>query len=109
MRISGWSSDVCSSDLVEPAERVDRPQDPGAHLQHAGAHAAPELLQPRRAPHSRRPAGLRLRPRVQDRHRTLDAAHPRLPERSPRSEEHTSELQSLMRISYAVIGLKKKK
>src|SRR3546814_3143760 len=27
----------------------------------------------------------------------------------PRSEEHTSELQSLMRISYAVFGLKKKK
>src|SRR3546814_5703591 len=29
--------------------------------------------------------------------------------RAPRSEEHTSELQSLMRISYAVFGLKKKK
>src|SRR3546814_10196834 len=28
--------------------------------------------------------------------------------RSPRSEEHTSELQSLMRISYAVFCLKKK-
>src|SRR3546814_4047531 len=27
----------------------------------------------------------------------------------PRSEEHTSELQSLMRISYAVFGFKKKK
>src|SRR3546814_2242255 len=29
--------------------------------------------------------------------------------RGPRSEEHTSELQSLMRISYAVFCLKKKK
>src|SRR3546814_8890478 len=29
--------------------------------------------------------------------------------RRPRSEEHTSELQSLMRTSYAVFGLKKKK
>src|SRR3546814_9820449 len=29
--------------------------------------------------------------------------------RKPRSEEHTSELQSLMRISYAVFCLKKKK
>src|SRR3546814_3595504 len=29
--------------------------------------------------------------------------------RAPRSEEHTSELQSLMRISYAVFCLKKKK
>src|SRR3546814_3907938 len=28
---------------------------------------------------------------------------------TPRSEEHTSELQSLMRISYAVFGLKTKK
>src|SRR3546814_5142774 len=32
----------------------------------------------------------------------------RLPELGPRSEEHTSELQSLMRISYAVFCLKKK-
>src|SRR3546814_5976056 len=30
-------------------------------------------------------------------------------DRRPRSEEHTSELQSLMRISYAVLCLKKKK
>src|SRR3546814_2675379 len=33
----------------------------------------------------------------------------RLGDRRPRSEEHTSELQSLMRISYAVFCLKKKK
>src|SRR3546814_6519459 len=33
----------------------------------------------------------------------------RLLSRNPRSEEHTSELQSLMRISYAVFCLKKKK
>src|SRR3546814_1097328 len=33
----------------------------------------------------------------------------RLPGSIPRSEEHTSELQSLMRISYAVFCLKKKK
>src|SRR3546814_7117438 len=35
--------------------------------------------------------------------------HPRLPPAEKRSEEHTSELQSLMRISYAVFCLKKKK
>src|SRR3546814_1233854 len=34
---------------------------------------------------------------------TIDSAN------APRSEEHTSELQSLMRISYAVFCLKKKK
>src|SRR3546814_4767617 len=33
---------------------------------------------------------------------------PALPQRASRSEEHTSELQSLMRISYAVFCLKKK-
>src|SRR3546814_3353967 len=33
----------------------------------------------------------------------------RLAQAGPRSEEHTSELQSLMRISYAVFCLKKKK
>src|SRR3546814_9847431 len=37
----------------------------------------------------------------------LDQA--RIIEGEPRSEEHTSELQSLMRISYAVFCLKKKK
>src|SRR3546814_4682197 len=36
-------------------------------------------------------------------------AAPRLGEDCGRSEEHTSELQSLMRISYAVFCLKKKK
>src|SRR3546814_4162484 len=35
--------------------------------------------------------------------------HNRCPASQPRSEEHTSELQSLMRISYAVFCLKKKK
>src|SRR3546814_9537783 len=41
-----------------------------------------------------RPSGVRLR---------------RIADRRLRSEEHTSELQSLMRISYAVFCLKKKK
>src|SRR3546814_1782009 len=46
---------------------------------------------------------------------TIYRRHPRIsaamlaPPRRPRSEEHTSELQSLMRISYAVFCLKKKK
>src|SRR3546814_9787909 len=39
----------------------------------------------------------------------VDALVPFLNERMLRSEEHTSELQSLMRISYAVFCLKKKK
>src|SRR3546814_2626035 len=39
----------------------------------------------------------------------LGAVRVRSPRRDRRSEEHTSELQSLMRISYAVFCLKKKK
>src|SRR3546814_1497468 len=39
----------------------------------------------------------------------FDASHFALHGLWPRSEEHTSELQSLMRISYAVFCLKKKK
>src|SRR3546814_4689703 len=42
--------------------------------------------------------------------RRVRIERPRWPfSREPRSEEHTSELQSLMRISYAVFCLKKKK
>src|SRR3546814_2215601 len=41
--------------------------------------------------------------------RTQPLPTPRSRPRSPRSEEHTSELQSLMRNSYAVFCLKKKK
>src|SRR3546814_2247336 len=42
------------------------------------------------------------------RHRNIGGACPNLCRRVLRSEEHTSELQSLMRISYAVFCLKKK-
>src|SRR3546814_4209285 len=44
-----------------------------------------------------------------DIHITFDHDHAPSPSRRGRSEEHTSELQSLMRISYAVFCLKKKK
>src|SRR3546814_8914811 len=58
---------------------------------------------PRNGPRARQARDLRRAP---DRH--LRTA-PRLRHRPRRSEEHTSELQSLMRISYAVFCLKKKK
>src|SRR3546814_10790601 len=44
-----------------------------------------------------------------DKHPVLARTVPEMWERLTRSEEHTSELQSLMRISYAVFCLKKKK
>src|SRR3546814_4607332 len=59
-----------------------------------------------------RRAWLRLRRGcVRHRERPDIGLHPRESEPPPsaRSEEHTSELQSLMRISYAVFCLKKKK
>src|SRR3546814_10091565 len=98
MRISDWSSDVCSSDLAgngiatekadgrrtvrtkaaQPRERPAEP--PELHIRRCvrnGAGRGPQVFRPQRGP--------------------------------DRSEEHTSELQSLMRISYAVFCLKKKK
>src|SRR3546814_19262855 len=52
----------------------------------------------------------RTRKRLQGRHsRPSTVSARRAPVNASRSEEHTSELQSLMRISYAVFCLKKKK
>src|SRR3546814_1101661 len=107
MRISDWSSDVCSSDLPCIADRAQ-----GALLQRQTVSdtrsAAPARSPPDQshvhpgATATAHPASLRaLHVR-----RSLTTV-PTLP--LPRSEEHTSELQSLMRISYAVFCLKKKK
>src|SRR3546814_5155195 len=87
MRISDWSSDVCSSDLHSPLYRGEGVA-PEVHL-----ITLPE----------------RLKQQLQ-----LDffccifdlCVHRGI--HTLRSEEHTSELQSLMRISYAVFCLKKK-
>src|SRR3546814_3047145 len=55
--------------------------------------------------HGRRQAGHRSSDRRRDRQRNAAGGHSR--QGRGRSEEHTSELQSLMRISYAVFCLKK--
>src|SRR3546814_6496497 len=100
MRISDWSSDVCSSDLA--------------------ALARSRILGLRQAEYCRQGRGhCRIRPRPRGRVRrksrkpATDERHlrraPIWGRGSSRSEEHTSELQSLMRISYAVFCLKKKK
>src|SRR3546814_3318183 len=91
MRISDWSSDVCSSDLVAAVAR---------NIVQPGAMA--ELRRDPARRRARRNADAIVLAKEDQRHgRTLI--------RRPRSEEHTSELQSLMRISYAVFCLKKKK
>src|SRR3546814_5190712 len=112
MRISDWSSDVCSSDLsvisastgrpgpsvldlgfqvlVSPtacvAEPLELPEPPAASQK--SIDRAMEIITSAQNPVLFVGAGVQL---------------------SQRSEEHTSELQSLMRISYAVFCLKKNK
>src|SRR3546814_2876418 len=60
--------------------------------------------EPRHRPGSRGPAGRNAARRIQGPEPVVQP-----PPDPRRSEEHTSELQSLMRISYAVFCLKKKK
>src|SRR3546814_5365726 len=120
MRISDWSSDVCSSDLVG--------------LEGAGNGAGARSAEPRGARYSRLCRARRhgqgyLHPRALARRGALsgeDGTEPRRrvllaligasrryeeggPERPPflRTAENTSELQAIMRIQYAIIRLKK--
>src|SRR3546814_1923520 len=109
VRISDWSSDVGSSDLCRrhpPLPRL-RHGDPrrGAgrvrrlrsrHRHRVPRHRPGVAVPAQPSPFPQGPAG-----------QTPDLLERLLP-RAPRSEEHTSELQSLMRISYAVFCLKKK-
>src|SRR3546814_5294224 len=92
MRISDWSSDVCSSDLV--ARRIGEGGREFGEPRLVVIHAEHELDDRRH-----RRAGLHGDARILQQLRIA----------LRRSEEHTSELQSLMRISYAVFCLKKKK
>src|SRR3546814_4960993 len=122
MRISDWSSDVCSSDLSRP-RAAGAGCGAGARLpDHPGAHPLSQLQLHRHQPPDRHQ--LRL-PRSEDpllmalAKSTGEDALETAPREvstfglalgnSGRSEEHTSELQSLMRISYAVFCLQKKK
>src|SRR3546814_9250083 len=125
MRISDWRSDVCYYDINDR----QRARAEGTWAEAACAHSQYDSDGWRSGDHARRTdprdpprAGTR---RLEDRrHRSLrgersvrvrsaclaarDWRGPREAQRQ-RSEEHTSELQSLMRISYAVFCLKKKK
>src|SRR3546814_6081245 len=99
MRISDWSSDVCSSDLKDgriyeggdwgqrPCLRLTGWRNPGG-----GMNCGPLSA---------------IRRRTANRWAKYGSRRPST-RRPTRSEEHTSELQSLMRISYAVFCLKKK-
>src|SRR3546814_9263880 len=110
MRISDWSSDVCSSDLpragqgIEPILRRAVKEDvPEIRALTFAAYAKWVGVTPRPP----RPVTADYDGAFRDHRFDLLVEGGTLV--AFRSEEHTSELQSLMRISYAVFCLKKKK
>src|SRR3546814_2561650 len=110
MRISDWSSDVCSSDLRHGILAVQSlPADDGAGERRLRTAAGARGEQGGSSRAGRRAArqGRPRRPRPSLPFGTLRRSA--AARGNCRSEEHTSELQSLMRISYAVFCLKKKK
>src|SRR3546814_6838253 len=110
MRISDWSSDVCSSDLDMIAVDDGSRRDVGA-LVEAGVdrrEIRAGRLHQRREARDHEVALLVVVDAVPGAHHPLQVEGDPV-RRGVRSEEHTSELQSLMRISYAVFCLKKNK
>src|SRR3546814_8922902 len=117
MRISDWSSDVCSSDLIDGdaqpthevrrnggnqglqwcSQVIDRPSGRGDEKSHVEKG---EPVPPHHA---------RAEPSIKERTHSPEQRPGFNQQEIIRSEEHTSELQSLMRISYAVFCLKTKK
>src|SRR3546814_3271046 len=117
MLISDWSSDVCSSDCNEPLELINAVQISaggdvdGHHLALGAAERGDVVVGGHRGVDVLRGQTVRgqlvgIEPRSQ-RELTLTENLGSL--HTGRSEEHTSELQSLMRISYAVFCLQTKK
>src|SRR3546814_2902505 len=94
MRISDWSSDVCSSDLRRQVLPRRGRCAMGASFQATASEK----------PCGRMPSASGWTAKLERRAMARLRARPQ----QKRSEEHTSELQSLMRISYAVFCLKKK-
>src|SRR3546814_9216783 len=114
MRISDWSSDVCSSDLIDTvcvhtAGQTPEQDKPMAFSSATTGHGHGRRC--RRRVSCRRQCSylvadvaVRLSHRYR-RNAQCDAVG-WIIRNARRSEEHTSELQSLMRISYAVFCLK---
>src|SRR3546814_4463171 len=108
MRISDWSSDVCSSDLLHQLLALGL----GAGLAQLVAHRHALFLQLQGGQHLLHRLGADHRLEGVLAELLLGGEELFLGQQLmhlQRSEEHTSELQSLMRISYAVFCLKKKK
>src|SRR3546814_4724705 len=109
MRISDWSSDVCSSDLWDCSRRLDIQEfnfftvalaiqsETGGNLAETLANLS-DVLRRRR----------QLKLKIKALSSEAKASAYIIGSLPFRSEEHTSELHSLMRISYAVFCLKQK-
>src|SRR3546814_7338519 len=97
MRISDWSSDVCSSDLALKLKIVDEVVPAAELIPHTKAWLAtnPDPVKPWDKKGFALPESRGL-------------LNPEAAAMFSRSEEHPSELQSLMRLSYAVFCLTKK-
>src|SRR3546814_2949965 len=117
MRISDWSSDVCSSDLGDAAAALSRWREAGIETYNNPGWVPPTLalglwtLDRREEAVQWYAAAVRTEPMHWRDPANLPALLPDWREEdraklAERSEEHTSELQSLMRISYAVFCLK---
>src|SRR3546814_10416137 len=137
MRISDWSSDVCSSDLTSALTELEsvksRLQDAEAHgeqyrkIAHAAEQTVKQLMQKNKERESQQTSELeqarqelaKQSAEVEDKRATFaeqlkelstlqdafgtekEELNQRIAELTARSEEHTSELQPLMRTSYA--------
>src|SRR3546814_2643550 len=110
MRISDWSSDVCSSDLLRPKHRTVPVLDGCVSVDDRLVllQLLVELLQRVVDAIASRVVSQELKQPGQLAGATGLESLRSVPQRwqIDRSEEHTSELQSLMRISYAVLCLK---
>src|SRR3546814_4676752 len=107
MRISDWSSDVCSSDLRRAGAGMaagagDRKRDVARGRAARITGRLPWQMTKQCKCYNI--SILDIDPAPSHGSPSANLTH-----ESPRSEEHTSELQSLMRIPYAVFCLKKKK
>src|SRR3546814_7842811 len=110
MRISDWRSDLCSSDLRRRSGRRSGTFSTWSSplgVSGAGSRQAPRRIIGSERLRRRGAAGTAVRSLLYA-HWAAGGTEPPSSGNISRSEEHTSELQSIMRISYAVFCLKKK-
>src|SRR3546814_7078688 len=110
MRISDWSSDVCSSDLrgLAPLIGFSIAESDFGQTPYLASSAVPATVSPAEDTSLPMPSTVLHALTMNIVAKNASPTILRISV-SPRSEEHTPELQSLMRNSYAVLCLKKQK